>query len=425
MFLISIAHSECPPSPIFTKPGVDSLNDTSQITSTLLDGAYINSASQCAQKILVGGWDASGGAAISIYEQARNFILHPVEAVKDRLNNPLVILGLAINPLTSVMVAPRIAAKTVEAVQKNTVFLTKNISELNQELTNYFVFFQNEANRIYENFESIDPQIKAEMACEGLGYVVTAGGLSYFFSGSSNAFAEKIFEKLKTLPKYQKTLASLKTKKVIQPSQTNTQNALVFKAKNETEVTEFMKDPRYDGSKPIPQNVRITATVKSVDETAVVSFDTASIAAQSKKMRKLLKEVKEQSLASKAGREREFGSLIVDYDDGTSRVVNFTSGNLGSISGMDMDKAYDNSKIFLQPDKISRITHVHTHPSLANTVVTPSLTDYKYMQALKNQAQQSEKKTVEVEALVLPNCKYCDDLFFRYRPEDLMPIPAK
>jgi len=26
---------------------------------------------------------------------------------------------------------------------------------------------------------------------------------------------------------------------------------------------------------------------------------------------------------------------------------------------------------------------------------------------------------------VLPNCKYCDDLFFRYRPEDLMPIPAK
>ncbi len=158
-------------------------------------------------------------------------------------------------------------------------------------------------------------------------------------------------------------------------------------------------------------------------------------------MRTLLNDLKNRSRSEQGGRFREYGAVIVEYADGSTQVMKFTSNEKHHILGEDMSLAINEGRhrsgSFFK--KIKRIVHIHTHPDLGldspevvrtgrgRKALSPSPPeDYSVMKQLENSLVRLQESKIEVQGIVLPHCITCDDLMILYdstgwQPSELNP----
>ncbi len=125
----------------------------------------------------------------------------------------------------------------------------------------------------------------------------------------------------------------------------------------------FAKNPNFDGSVPIPIGLSFKITVPSTPGSWQVTSH--SIEALGK-YRGLIRKLKAFSNADAPAKEREVGALMVEYLDGTTRVIQFTSNHVGLVAGADFQKALDRSGALSNTASIKSVTHLHTHPDMEN-----------------------------------------------------------
>jgi hypothetical protein len=144
---------------------------------------------------------------------------------------------------------------------------------------------------------------------------------------------------------------------------------LAFGSSDPVAIENFGKAPKWDGSIPIPKNVWAQQVVEkrlSSSENRM-KFETGSISAQNKKLRRHINDLKLRSRSGVASQnEREMASTVVEYENGDIEVVKMTSNQIGTVTGQDQEKAFANSKIFSRTTPIKRILHIHTHPNPEN-----------------------------------------------------------
>lgn len=151
---------------------------------------------------------------------------------------------------------------------------------------------------------------------------------------------------------------------------------------------------------------------QSIEAEGVFEFGWEDISSFSSKTRGLIR-----TLVSKYRSSHEawveFGSLVVEYSDGTSRAIQFTSREQGRISNEAFRMALlgsgiTNSNSFGPDREIIRITHIHTHPGISeNQYMTPSPQDIGFFKHffVENVPE------IEFRALIIPFCDDgCDDV---------------
>jgi hypothetical protein len=170
---------------------------------------------------------------------------------------------------------------------------------------------------------------------------------------------------------------------------------------------------------PIPANISLTATVSDPEcpKQCSTKFNVGSIDRQSKDTRKLFRDLKYRATHRFPGTEVEFGAFIIEYTNGTSKVVRFTSNNRRHILGKDYSAALNKSRALIGAVPVVKITFIHTHPErgAGNTSpITPSAADYLALKELEGLIEWSNG-TPNLVGIVLPNSPATQDSFFLFR----------
>ena len=189
-------------------------------------------------------------------------------------------------------------------------------------------------------------------------------------------------------------------------------------AMDRTAVERFQLNPRVDGSVAIPANISLTLTIKEYKYSNEYSakFTTGAIAAQSKKIRNLLNNLKYRGTTHSVDGEVEFGAIIVEYLDGTTKAIRLTSNNPGSILGRHHSVAL-NVSLTLRGKLVKKFFYIHTHPyqNTREAPITPSAGDYLSLQELASFIDWADKPNMV--GIVLPNSPKTNDVFFEIRPD--------
>lgn len=200
-------------------------------------------------------------------------------------------------------------------------------------------------------------------------------------------------------------------------------NGLIFGKRQDIDpstLAAFVKYQKLDGSITVPPNLRLSMAAHYEGNTwpSQVSFDTGSIRAQKRDLRSLFRDIKTRSKADSTTIGREYGAMVVEYVDGTSQVIKFTSSHATMIRFEDTAKAWAGSGVFEEGRTVKRVIHIHTHPDpqrLGMNSFIPSDNDYQAMAELENKhIRHWGPEGPAVQGIVLPNCATCDDLFLGY-----------
>lgn len=202
-------------------------------------------------------------------------------------------------------------------------------------------------------------------------------------------------------------------------------NSLFFDSKNVDErmLQTFSQDTKIDGSIPIPTNISLTFTISEPSHTKQyeTTFDVGAIDAQSKDIRKLFGDLKHRAKQHLSKGEVEFGALIVEFVNGTTRVVKFTSNERGHILPEDFNAAVNKSKVLDHSFEVSKMIFIHTHPEkLAGNTgpITPSANDYLFLKDVEDQINWANGIRNMV-GVVLPNAAATKNSFFLFRSDGL------
>lgn len=177
-----------------------------------------------------------------------------------------------------------------------------------------------------------------------------------------------------------------------------------------------------DGSRPLPVGVHMVVedvTYLSRPGTFRVEFDIAAISGQPDALRELLLELKRHALSHIPEREREVGAAIIDYENGRSRIVRFTSNLIQQIKARDMVIAGLGPYSTPNPRDVKRIIPIHTHPNQANPRVTmrwtfPGPLDFAALRLLEADWKRVHGKKIEVYGIVLPTGPNLDQVLYRF-----------
>jgi hypothetical protein len=114
--------------------------------------------------------------------------------------------------------------------------------------------------------------------------------------------------------------------------------------------------------------------------------------------------------------EREYGAFIVEYADGRSFAIKFTSNHHQQIDPTAWLDALESSGIDEKGGRISKIIHIHTHPGNERVIsMAPSGGDLEMYKRLTQFYDNLNKElgffeNLEIEAYILPLCQGCGDL---------------
>jgi hypothetical protein len=200
---------------------------------------------------------------------------------------------------------------------------------------------------------------------------------------------------------------------------------ITFGSADTQEVLRFLRSPDVDGSVPFPLNSLVNVNGELSGRIFKMTFKPGSIHAQSESLRTLFRDMKSRSLSNSPQHEREFGAMVIEFEGGQTKVVKFTSNLIDAILARDQQREYDSVVDSSNVALVRRIIHIQTHPNPSNpridlNYIGPSPGDYDSLASLQEQIGKLSK-SIRLEGVVLPHCRYCDDLFFYYLPNWIVP----
>jgi hypothetical protein len=153
------------------------------------------------------------------------------------------------------------------------------------------------------------------------------------------------------------------------------------------------------------------------------------ISGQSKPLQSVYTQMRAQKTKGLAGQEREVGDFVVEFKDGHTQTIMHTSTQAGSIDATSIEADFAKpSSAFTKPqiDAIKFIHYVHAHPSpevaakrlgLKESSQMLSQKDVRGIDAMAPQLRKFfSRPDLPVDGVVLPTCKTCGDVYFRYVP---------
>ncbi len=184
----------------------------------------------------------------------------------------------------------------------------------------------------------------------------------------------------------------------------------VFGKPHADEARDFLLHAAFDGSVPIPANMDL--------QFGLANFRSGSVAAQSKKVRYLLRDLRKPDALS------ERAILIVEYVNGTSRAVFQGSAPSTKLSLEDFYMSLAAAGMLEKGGPlVRRIRYIHTHVEEVfgeGTACYPRYAEFGILQKLRDGILFDwESGPRPVEGFVLPACENCDDLFIQYLPDGM------
>lgn len=172
-------------------------------------------------------------------------------------------------------------------------------------------------------------------------------------------------------------------------------------------------DGAIDGSEVIPHNERFGVIIEEENrQQYTILWKTLHINRLRNDLKGLILDLKHRSLHNTES-EREMASILVEYSDGSSKSIKFTSNEQTYVRGADAMKAVNQSNIFLTTGdiQITRVIHIHTHPDVRNGAgfFIPNHTDFRSYSSLRNQLR-TRNPNLNFIGIVAPSCENCGDI---------------
>lgn len=155
---------------------------------------------------------------------------------------------------------------------------------------------------------------------------------------------------------------------------------------------------------------------------SVFSYEKQSVLP--KKRRNFLKKLR---LVSNPGtaKNREYAGYIVEYEDGSTAAVQFTSNKYSTVTNDDWIKARDLSNVENRGGRVKKVIHIHTHPWDSKiSSMLPSDGDVGFYKEIIESNDDFDKYLkfdgdVDFEAYILPVCDGCEDVIIRMNKEQV------
>ncbi len=195
-----------------------------------------------------------------------------------------------------------------------------------------------------------------------------------------------------------------------------------------SETTSFAKESANDSllqiAKDHPGEVITSNGVTPSGKTwkAVHSYEKQS--GLPRKTRNFFKKLRRLSSPGNA-RNREYAGYIVEYEDGSTAAIQFTSNKYARIDTEDWVKARDYSDVENRGGRVKKVIHIHTHPWDKNySSMTPSDGDIGAYENIIKANDDFDKYMgfsgdVEFESYILPVCDGCEDVIIRMNKEQV------
>ncbi len=190
----------------------------------------------------------------------------------------------------------------------------------------------------------------------------------------------------------------------------------------ETIYSDFYLTGKTDGSVIIPPEVRFKINFPSFPKKSAVWSH--RISAENAPLANLIKRMRELSFSDFPDNEREVGAVVVNYNNGTSRKVIFTSNRITDIDN-EFESKMQKSDLLSDPKSIRSVLHLHTHPLPQNfqrrtgttgAGVMFSEQDIHLYESLKLHLKNFAGRMIPFTGIVIPTCHFCGDLFFSTKP---------
>lgn len=169
-------------------------------------------------------------------------------------------------------------------------------------------------------------------------------------------------------------------------------------------------DGAIDGSEVIPHNERFGVIIEGENgRQHTILWKTLHINKLRNDLKGLILDLKHRSLHNTQS-EREMASILVEYSDGSSKAIKFTSNEHTYVRGEDATKAVSESNIFRPAVgiQITRVIHIHTHPDVRNGAgfFIPNDDDFMAYSNLRDQLR-NINPSLSFIGIVAPSCENC------------------